>query len=404
VKLEQVTAMTYPEQAKFFLNAFWPELEQEAENCWKFVAGFQKLDPVKGKEGSELDEFWSHKFLETHGDTLTVIQMRAAFKEIDIDFNKRMSFAEYALWKYKQNVKELLSRPQGDNKEEIEQAEAMLKEVTALFEEAERRAEEARAALKEAEAREAEAKAKEADAKAKEADAKAKEAAAISQENDAKAKEADAKAKEADAVARENEATAASAELAAALADLNAQQQAYDNTTAELQAKSESGGLVAQNKAKNELAQHLNTPTLALKKARITQEAAVKKAEKARQLAADARVVATDSRVAASKSRESAEKARQAATSARVEAEKARQAAEEATRQAVAARDRAQKAKQAADDALDEARQKVEEAEAFLAEVKKRPGAVFGSIWWMERELHERRAFLPEKKGGYKKA
>jgi len=324
--LNSITSQSYALQAQFFLNAFWYECESEVENCWKFVQSFQKLDNVKGKEGNELDEFWSHKFLESHGDTMTAIQMRNALKEIDIDCNKRMSFIEYALWKYKQTVKELLQRPQGDNRAELEKAQAMLKAVQHAFDVAQK-------ALAEAEADEA-------------------------------------------------AAAAAKAELEVALAEVNAQQAAYDNTTADLKAKSEQGGQVAQNKAKAELAQHLNKPTLALSRARITQEAAVKKAEKARVAAADARVAATEARQAA---------------------EKARAAAEDATRQAVAARQRSEQAKEAADAAVEEARAKVDEAEAFLQYVKSKPGAGQGSIWWMERELHEARAYLPERKGGYKK-
>jgi chromosome segregation ATPase len=279
---------------------------------------------------------------------MTAIQMRnAALKEIDMDCNKRMSYIEYALWKYKHSVKELLARPQGENKAEIERAEAMLREVQRLFAESEKRADEAQKALREAEAR----------------------------ETDARNKEAEAKTREAEAKTREVEAAAAKAELEVALADLNAQQKEYDDTTADLKAKSEQGGQVAQNKAKAELAQHLNKPTLALSRARITQEAAVKKAERARV----------------------------AATEAKEAAIKARKDAEEATRQAVAARDKSHQAKLAADAAVEEARAKVDEAEAFLQEVKAKPGGGQGSIWWMERELHEARAFLPERKGGYKK-
>jgi len=255
------------------------------------VQSFQKLDNVKGKEGNELDEFWSHKFLESHGDTMTAIQMRNALKEIDIDCNKRMSFIEYGLWKYKQTVKELLQRPQGDNRAELEKAQAMLKAVQAAFDTAQK-------ALSEAESDEA-------------------------------------------------AAAAAKAELEVALAEVNAQQAAYDNTTADLKAKSEQGGQVAQNKAKAELAAHLNKPTLALSKAKITAEAAFKKAEKA-------------------------------------------------ANKATEARNRAQQAKQAAEKAVDE-------AEAYLDEVKRKSGGGQGSIWWLERELHEARAFLPERKGGYKK-
>jgi len=186
--------------------------------------------------------------------------------------------------------------------------------------------------------------------------------------HEAEAREGEARTKEAEARSRESEAAAAKAELEVALADLNAQQEAYDNTTADLKAKSETGGLVAQNKAKAELAQHLNKPTLALSRARITQEAAVKKAEKARLAAAEARGVA-----------------------------------EEATRQAVAAREKSHQAKLAAEAAVEDARNKVDEAEEFLQKVKAKPGGGQGAIWWMERELHEARAFLPERKGGYKK-
>jgi len=49
-----------------------------------------------------------------------------------------------------------------------------------------------------------------------------------------------------------------------------------------------------------------------------------------------------------------------------------------------------------------EARQKVDEAEAYLERVKK-GGSPKGALWWMERELHEARAFLPKSKGGYNK-
>lgn len=57
----------------------------------------------------------------------------------------------------------------------------------------------------------------------------------------------------------------------------------------------------------------------------------------------------------------------------------------------------------AAEEALDEARRKVEEAEAYLEEVKKLPGSPHGAIWWMERELHEQKRFLPSSKGGISK-
>jgi len=52
---------------------------------------------------------------------------------------------------------------------------------------------------------------------------------------------------------------------------------------------------------------------------------------------------------------------------------------------------------------MDAARAKVDEAEAFLQEVKSKPGNAQGALWWIERGLHEAKAFLPERKGGYRK-
>jgi hypothetical protein len=43
----------------------------------------------------------------------------------------------------------------------------------------------------------------------------------------------------------------------------------------------------------------------------------------------------------------------------------------------------------------------VAEAEAYLEEVKKR--MPLGTAWWMDREIHEARAYLPKNKGGYNK-
>jgi len=140
---------------------------------------------------------------------------------------------------------------------------------------------------------------------------------------------------------------AAQEEVDAALADVKAQESARDNRTAELQRKSTEGGVVQQNKAKAELAQHLAEDPLPLRKAKITLEAALKRAEKAR-----------------------------------APFEAARKAAEEA---------------------LEEARQKMEEAETYLAEVKAQPGSPHGAIWWMQRELEEQKKYLPSSKGGVAK-
>jgi hypothetical protein len=74
-KFSELNKLTYAEQAQWFLNGYWNEgADAEAENIWKFAQKFMELDPKK-KEGNELDEFWSHKLLESVGDTHTVIEV-----------------------------------------------------------------------------------------------------------------------------------------------------------------------------------------------------------------------------------------------------------------------------------------------------------------------------------------
>merc|ERR1711974_431320 len=66
-----------------------------------------------------------------------------------------------------------------------------------------------------------------------------------------------------------------------------------------------------------------------------------------------------------------------------------------------AAQKRAEKAR--AEAAMEEARRQVEEAEAYLNEIKNQPGQPYGSIWWVDRELHEQKKYLPEAKGKFAK-
>jgi len=221
-----------------------------------------------------LDEFWSHKYLESLGKTLSVIEFRKEFAAIDTNFDKRMGFLEYLIWAFKRTPKECLSRPQGSTDPaalaELEKAQKLLDEVTVAFNAAE---------------------------------------------------------------ARKNEALAAENELKAALAALKEQEDAYNQKTQDLKAKSEGGGVSAM-RAKNELAQHLAEDPLPLRKAKLTTEAATKKAEKARK---------------------------------------------------------------AADDAAELAAKKLQEAEDYLNEVKQRAGGeTRGTYWWMEREIQERKKFMPK--------
>lgn len=84
----ELTRMKYADQAKWFLNAFWKEgMQDEAEKVWLHANKFMELDEKK-KDGNELDEFWSHKFLESLGETLTVIQLREKLRWV-VDEDER---------------------------------------------------------------------------------------------------------------------------------------------------------------------------------------------------------------------------------------------------------------------------------------------------------------------------
>lgn len=277
-KLDSLTALNHKEQAVWFLNAFWNSVgETNAEQVWSFKQKFDELDSEKRAEGATLDEMQAHRFLETIKETLTVQAMREKLRSTGAIAGqiRRVPLTHYLIMKYNVDWHDLVNAVLGDM-EEIRKAQQKLDEVQAALREAEQ---------------------------------------------------------------REQESKQAKRELDAALKDVKDQEDARNNKTAELQKKSEEGGLVSRNRAKAELAQHLAEDPLPLRKAKITLEAAVKKADKAA-IAAEA--------------------------------------------------------------AVEEARVKFDEAQAYLEKVKK-GGSPKGALWWMERELLEARAYLPKSKGGYNK-
>eukprot|EP01090_Pellita_catalonica_P021374 TRINITY_DN7987_c0_g1_i2.p1 TRINITY_DN7987_c0_g1~~TRINITY_DN7987_c0_g1_i2.p1 ORF type:complete len:350 (-),score=124.90 TRINITY_DN7987_c0_g1_i2:26-1075(-) len=311
-------------------------------------------------------------FLESLGETKTVKQMREEIKESDLDFNKRMALVEYCLWKYKKSVSDFVKVPIGSDSE-VAKAEAKLKQVQEAFQESNQRAAEAKEAYREA--------------KESERIAKQRKQEAVESHAEAVKRDETAKAREAEAISRETELKEAQAELEEALAVLKAQEDAYNNKTADLKKKSETGGIVSRNRAKNELEQHLGQDPLPLRRAKITQEAAVKKANKATE--------------AAKAAREEAEEAASAAATARTKAAADKAAAEAAATQAESDRIASEAANEAAAKALAEARQQLDEAVAYLQEVKARLPK--GTAWWIDRSLEEQKKYLPQRKGGVAK-
>jgi len=325
----ELTRMKYYQQAIWFLNGFWKEgAEPESENIWKFTQKFIELDSKK-KEGNELDEFWSHKFLESLGETLTVIKLREKLRQIDLDANGKMALLEYLCFKYDKSIPAVVSSPQGENTEEVEKAQAELRAVQEALDSVLRKLEEQKRAKEE-----------------------------VSKKLQAQQKRL------AEQKAAEMEVRKAEEEQSAAVKDLRDQEEAYNTQIDVLTKKSESGdSIVAKNKAKQELAQLKQENPLPLRRAKITAEAALRKVEKQRQFAEAATLQEHE---------------------AAVELEAAKKEVEESTRRLEVA--------------VKETETKMQEAQDFLEEVKKKGGISFGAIWWMERELVEAKKYLPKSK------
>jgi chromosome segregation ATPase len=283
----------FADQAVWVLNGFWDSLQKEAENVWGFVQGFQRFDKEcqmseKKGEASDLDEFWSHKFLESLGQTMTVIEMRERFRQIDADFNKRMSVIEYLMYRYNLKVADVVNAPQGGNIEEIQKAQSMVEGAQSAVETMNAKLQEA---------------------------TKSAEAAWYAEQENKKA-----------------------------LEELQKQEKAFQDKKSELEKTKEdpSLGLVKRNQASAQLSALLAEDPLPLRKAKINQTATVKKSEKAR-AAADA-------------------------------------------------------AKVAAEASVKDAEKKLQEAQDFLDRVKRAGAGGQGKLWWLQRELTEKRKYLPANK------
>ena len=293
-KLHALCLKNYKSQAVWFLNCFWEEFaEKEAEIIWQYVLKNNELDIENHADGSGLDEMKAHVFLEKFDETLTVRDMRDKLRSTgaigETERPKTVPLIHYLLYKYNANWHTLVDEGrQGDNKEELAKAEKLLAEVQQLFRESEAKASEARKSHNEAQSAEASAKAREAEAVAAENQAKAREADAVAAEEQARQREAEAKQREAEAKQREAEALAsekqakdreaaakasaaeakerdakaqqdaqaakaaeaeaqaAQRELEVALAVVHAEEKAYNDKKADLEKKSEEGGVVSR--------------------------------------------------------------------------------------------------------------------------------------------------------------
>jgi DNA repair exonuclease SbcCD ATPase subunit len=258
----------------------------------------------KKKAGNELNEVEAHHFLQSSGKTMTALELRNELRKIDVDANGMMGLLEYLLFQYRRRVTDCLNNAQGGSEESKALAAAQVK-----LEELQKAAADLQVQL--AQQREDEAK---------------------------------AKAAHASLVVAEEEARAASAEF-------QRQEDEYKAKIAALEAKTQDAnlGTVSRNKAVQELAQLKGADPLPLRRAKITQEAAVRKVEAERKVADAARLKS-----------------------------------EEQTRKVEAA--------------VADCEAKVAETQAILEELKKASTVPHGAIWWMQREILEAQKYMPRSK------
>jgi len=411
-KWNEIAQRNYAGQACWILNGFWDELQGEAETIYQLWQKMVSLDIQNKKEGRDLDEFYSHKFLETLGETLTVIALRERLRQIDLDNNNRMSFLEYLVFRYKKTVKEVVTSPQGDNKKEIEEATQLLESAQQALEEMQRKLDDQKRLLdaqKQAErvaenAYKASEKAKHEAEVALEAQRRVEQEVRDAEEEVRKAEEEVRKA-EAEVKAKEDAARAAENENKAALAELHKQEEDYKNKIAALEKASQEGTVVQKNKAANELAQLKGEDPLPLRKAKITQESAVRKAEKARkeaeQATAEARARTEEAKARTAEAKAKTEEAKAKTADATAKAEEAKRAKNEAQRTLEAskqARLEAEESTRQVEAATKEAEEKFQAAQDFLEEAKKKVGSSKGDLWWLDREIKEAKKYLPKSK------
>ena len=241
----------------------------------------------------------------------------------------------------------------------------------------------------------------------------------------------------------------AEAELQAAVDALKAEEDAFNAKIASFEAAKVDDSLSAMKRARasNELEQLKSKDNLPLRRAKITQEAALKRVQRERKLcevatakatekatiAATAHDLATERLVASQEAEANSQVAAERASEATKLADVAAQNAAESEKQSVASKNEAAAARAMAEERAEESRvaeeqsalaaqkaseakaacvvaaqavevavveteAKLTEAVANLERVKKSGGVPLGSIWWMEREIQEAQKYLPKNK------
>jgi chemotaxis protein histidine kinase CheA len=358
-KVKDIISLNYENQGIFYLNAFWSEgADAQAEQVFSLYQSFCKEDPRK-EAGNELNPVQAFHLLQGRNETLTALELKAQLRKADIDNNGDMGLVEYLVMIHDRSVAKLISNPQGGDADstEIDACQKQLEELNAKFDalnvqlEAQKKAE-------------AEARQKAKDSKA------AAESARVAEE--------DAVAQKIVVKAAEDEVRKVEEEAKAVDAALKAEEDAFHGECARLEALTTDTtvGIVKRNMAVQQLATLKGSDPLPLKKAKITQEAAVRRVARARKAAEAETEIAEQKAAAATDSRKAAEQAA-------VDAEEARVAAEVATEQV----------KKSIEQILAD----TAAAEERLQKLKSMGGVQHGKVFWMERALQEKKKYLPQR-------
>jgi len=341
------------------------------------------MEKKKGKAGDSIDEFEAHKFLESFGETLTVIELREKLRKIDVNNDKRMALVEYLLFKYPQgSMQKLCESIQREDDPELIEAQRLVQQAASDYQRASDEADRAKEAKLEADRKEAESKAAAASAKSTAESAKRdfEDARAKKQVADDKAAQADKSKKEAEAVEEE---------LRSILAELKKQEDDLAAKIKELEGIAGTPG-VKGGQAAAQLLSLKNENPMPLRKAQAEQAVVIKKAEKVRKAAADAAAAAAasaaEATAASNASEQSANLAKEAADAADAAAILAKNAANSAAL-----------AQEESDLAAALAQKSLEAAEANVAAIKAKTSS-HGSIWWCEKEIEVLKALKPGKK------
>jgi len=408
----KLTKKSHTDQAIWWLNGFWGDGAADyAETIWEYANIFIELQTGQKvlygskkftlEEKCDLDELQAHKFLEKLGETLTVKELRAKLKKLDIDSNNRLALSEYLLSKYNQTPQALVDSPQGGVPPEImAEAQAKVDAASESLNTATESADAAKAALDEsrragAEAAKCLAASEKAAQEAKDALEKSNLAAAEAAET---LKQSNLKAAEAKKALEDQEVALADAEALRAEVQcgaeaLEAEEKAYNDKIIKLENKLNDKNLstVKRGSFVQRLAMLKAEDPLPLSKAKITQNAVLKKqkklTKKIQKLTDAARLVqeqADEAAAASAKAKQEADEAAAASAKAKEEADEATKVSEEA--------------EQKANSAVDAAQEAFVNAKAALTELKNDDSAPFGRIWWMSRIMQEKEKYMPRRK------